>query len=256
VLNRVKTFLKSKKITVKKQIMKKLLVIVLIVANSYAYSQVVVQSVPPPPEKRVVVVQQHSFTPGLRLNVYTMYAFDDRVDSYYSSTDYYNGTIKGGFQWGGGLEYMMIPQQGIELSYLRLDSKANLTNYSSLVSDRYNLDVASNYMMIGSNRYFGMNSKVEPYAGFNVGWAHYNVQNTDNNNSGTADKFAWGAKLGVNIWASDKVGIKIQTGLNSAVQGAGGGLYFGTGGAGAGVSTYSTLYQFYIGGGLTFNMSK
>jgi len=235
--------------------MKKLLVIILIVSSSYAFSQVVVQSAPPT-ATRQVYVQKPAFTPHLRLNLYSFYAFDDNVDSRYSSTEYYEGKVEGGFQWGGGLEYMMIPQQGIELSYLRLDSKANLTNYSSLVSDRYNLDVASNYMMIGSNRYFGMNSKVEPYAGFNVGWAHYNVQNTDNNNSGTADKFAWGAKLGVNIWASDKVGIKIQTGLNSAVQGAGGGLYFGTGGAGAGVSTYSTLYQFYIGGGLTFNMSK
>jgi hypothetical protein len=36
------------------------------------------------------------------------------------------------------------------------------------------------------------------------------------------------------------------------VQGAGGGLYFGTGGAGAGVSTYSSMLQFGLGGGLTF----
>ena len=42
----------------------------------------------------------------------------------------------------------------------------------------------------------------------------------------------------------------------SAVQGAGGGLYFGTGGVSAGVSTYSTFYQFYIGGGLTLKMGK
>ena len=38
----------------------------------------------------------------------------------------------------------------------------------------------------------------------------------------------------------------------SAVQGAGGGLYFGTGGGGVGVSTYSSMYQFGLGGGLTF----
>jgi hypothetical protein len=74
--------------------------------------------------------------------------------------------------------------------------------------------------------------------------------------SGNATKFAWGAKLGLNFWASESLGIKIQTGLNSAVQGAGGGLYFGTGGVGAGVSTYSTFYQFYVGGGLTFKMGK
>jgi len=238
--------------------MKKLLVIVLIVANSYAYSQVVVQSVPPPPEKRVVVVQQHSFTPGLRLNVYTMYAFDDRVDSYYSSTDYYNGTIKGGFQWGGGLEYMMIPQQGIELSYLRLDSNSPMEYYDRN-TDRVkytDFDVATNYILLGSNRYFGMNPRIEPYGGIQAGMAIFNVNNPENGKSQNSTKFAWGAKLGVNIWATERVGVKVQTGLVSAVQGAGGGLYFGTGGVGAGVSTYSSFYQFYIGGGLTFNMSK
>jgi len=238
--------------------MKKLLVIVLIVTSSYAFSQtqVVVQSATP--QQVVVVKQKPAFTPGLRLNVYTLYAFDDNVDSYYSSTDYYNGTIEGGFQWGGGLEYMMVPQQGVELSYLRLDSNAPMEYYdfSSNRVRNTDFDIATNYILLGSNRYFGTNPKVEPYGGLQAGMAIFNVNNPDNGNSQNSTKFAWGAKLGVNIWASEKVGIKMQTGLVSAVQSAGGGLYFGTGGAGAGVSTYSTFYQFYIGGGLTFDMSK
>ena len=40
----------------------------------------------------------------------------------------------------------------------------------------------------------------------------------------------------------------------SPVQGAGGGFYFGTGGAGAGVSTYSTIYQFNVGGSINFRL--
>jgi len=237
--------------------MKKLLVIALIVTSSYAFSQVVVQTAPP--QQQVVYVKQKpAFTPGLRLNLYTFYAFDDNVDSYYSNTDYYNGTIKGGFQYGGGLEYMMVPQQGVELSYLRLDSNAPMEYYdfSSNRVKNTDFDVATNYILLGSNRYFGMNPKIEPYGGLQAGMAIFNVENPDNGKSGNSTKFAWGAKLGLNFWASDKVGIKMQTGLVSAVQSAGGGLYFGTGGAGAGVSTYSTFYQFYIGGGLTFNMSK
>jgi hypothetical protein len=239
--------------------MKKLLVVAFIVISSYAFSQVVVQSAPPQSAQTVVIKQKPAFTPHLRLNAYTFYAFDDKVDSYYSSTDYFNGTIKGGFQWGGGLEYMMIPQQGIEISYLRLDSNAPMEYYdgSSIVGKKQtDFDVATNYILIGSNRYFGMNPKIEPYGGLQAGMAIFNVENPDNGNSGNSTKFAWGAKLGLNFWASDKVGIKMQTGLVSAVQSAGGGLYFGTGGAGAGVSTYSTFYQFYVGGGLTFNMSK
>ena len=48
--------------------------------------------------------------------------------------------------------------------------------------------------------------------------------------SNSATKFAWGLRLGANIWASEKMAIKLQGQLMSAVQGAGGGLYFGTGG--------------------------
>jgi len=42
--------------------------------------------------------------------------------------------------------------------------------------------------------------------------------------------------------------------LLSAVQAIGGGVFFGTGGAGAGISALTTFYQFNIGGGLVFNI--
>ena len=237
--------------------MKKLLVFILMVVSSHTFSQVVVQT-SPSAAKKVVVVQKTAFTPHLRVNGYTFYAFNDRVDSYYSSTDYYRGTMKGGFQWGGGLEYMMIPDQSVELSDLRLDSNAPMEYYDRNSSriEYTNFDVATNYILVGSNRYFGMNPKVEPFAGLQAGMAIFNIKNPDNGKSGNSTKFAWGAKLGLNFWASDRVGLKIQTGLISAVQAAGGGFYFGTGGAGAGVSAYSTFYQFYVGGGLTFRMGK
>ena len=153
---------------------------------------------------------------------------------------------------------MMIPDQGIELSYLRLDSKAPMEYYNrnSNRVEYTEFDVATNYVLIGGNRYFGLNPKVEPYAGLQAGMAIFNVTNPDSGRSGNSTKFAWGAKLGLNIWATEKVGLKAQTGLVSAVQAAGGGFYFGTGGAGAGVSTYSTFYQFYIGGGLSFNFGQ
>ncbi len=39
-------------------------------------------------------------------------------------------------------------------------------------------------------------------------------------------KFAWGLRLGANIWLIERVGIKLQAHLLSAVQGFGGGLVF------------------------------
>ncbi len=96
-------------------------------------------------------------------------------------------------------------------------------DYNSNRKKNTDFDVATNYILIGSNRYFGMNPKVEPYAGLQLGMGIFNVENPDNGNSGNSTKFVWGAKIGANIWASEKVGIKIQAGLNSAVQSAGGG---------------------------------
>ena len=206
-------------------------------------------------QPRMVKQPTSDFMPHLRINGFAFYAFDDKVDSYYSSTEYFKGKIKGGFQWGGGLEYMMAPSQGIEISYLRLDTDAPITYYSDGVKNS-TFEVATNYIMLGGNRYFPMGGKVEPYAGAQLGVAIFNVMNPDNGKSDNATKFAWGIKAGLNIWASENVGLKLQTGLISAVQAAGGGLYFGTGGVGAGVNTYSTFYQFYVGGGLSFDLAK
>ncbi|HTE31932.1 MAG TPA: hypothetical protein VK666_16235, partial [Chryseolinea sp.] len=69
-------------------------------------------------------------------------------------------------------------------------------------------------------------------------------------------KFGWGARLGANVWMTEKVALMLQAQLLSAVQGFGGGLYLGTGGAGAGVSTYSTLYQFGLVGGLCVKLGE
>jgi len=229
--------------------MKKLLTIILCAAGSCVMAQTVQQTQPVAP---AAVSHQ---TPGtLRLHAYTTYAFDDNVDSYYSTTSYFEGTIKGGFEYGGGLEYILRPAYGIELSYLRLDSKAPLTYYDNGVKSA-EFDVASNYIMLGGNRYLLLNPKLEPYFGVQLGMGIFNVDNPENGKSGNATKFAWGIKAGLNIWLTDKIGLKMQAGLLSAVQSVGGGLYVGTGGAGAGVSSYSTFYQWTLGGGLVFDIN-
>jgi hypothetical protein len=192
--------------------------------------------------------------PSVRLNGYTFYAFDDNhVDSYYSNTSYFDGAINGGFQWGGGLEVMPAPTMGVEFTYLRLDSKAPMEYYNGGVKYT-NFDLATNWLFLGGNKYMPNSSKVEPFGGFMLGMAIFDVTNPDNNNNSSGTKFAWGAKLGANVWMNEKVGLKLQMNLLSAVQAVGGGLYFGTGGAGAGVSGFSTFYQFSLGGGLVFKI--
>jgi len=185
-----------------------------------------------------------------RLNGFAGYVFDDHVESYYSTTSYYDGTIKGGFRWGGGLEYMMNPHYGLNLMYLTQSTTAPMTYYDNGIKNR-DFDLTAHWIMLGGARYM-RKDKFEPYGGFELGMVISEIENSLSGASASNTNFAWGMKIGSNIWLNEKIGIKLQADLRSAVQAAGGGLYFGTGGAGVGVSSYSTIYQFGLGGGLTF----
>jgi hypothetical protein len=185
----------------------------------------------------------------IRLNGYAVGAFSDKVDSYYSSTNYFEGTINGGFQWGAGIEIKPQKMMGIEFLYNRLDTKAPMTYYDNGVkSGTFNASV--NNFMLGVNRYFVSNDKVEGFGGLLVGVTGFKI------GSATATKFGYGFRLGANVWATPKVGLKFQAQLMSASQAVGGGFYLGTGGAGAGVSSYSSFYQFGLGGGLVFKLGQ
>jgi hypothetical protein len=192
---------------------------------------------------------------SIRFNGFAAYVFDDKVDSYYDPSNNYNGTINGGLQWGGSFEFMAGPSKGIELKYLRRDAIAPMNYYYNNTNQKHkDFELALNYILLGGTNYFQTGGKVEPYAGASLGMCILTIKNAEAGNDDQATKFAWGIKLGTNIWVSDKVGIKLQADLLSVTQSAGGGLYFGTGGGGAGVGLYSTMYQWGLGGGLTFKI--
>ena len=197
----------------------------------------------------------------LRLNLYGGYVFDDSFDSYYDYNAYsgYQGKIKGGFQWGAGLEYMLQPSYGLEVYYLRQDTKAPAQYFTSNILQGYEeteFEVAINYIMIGGNRYILSNPKINPFFGLSLGACILDVKNPDKGTEESVTKFAWGLRGGALFNASEKIGIKLMASLMSAVQGAGGGVYFGTGGVGTGVSTYSSMYQFGLGAGLVIKFQQ
>jgi len=193
-----------------------------------------------------------------RINLYGNYVFDDSFDSYYDAYNYYSGKIKGGFQYGAGIEFMLKESYGLELLYMGQSTTAPTTYYDDATFQGVqtaNLDLNLNWAMLAGGRHMMRpGSKFEGYGGLMLGALFISAENPNNHKSNSATKFAWGIRLGGNIWASDKVAIKLQAQLLSAVQSVGGGLYFGTGGAGAGVSTYSSMLQFGLGGGLAFRL--
>ena len=196
------------------------------------------------------------FSQDIRLNLYSSYAFADKFNSYYDLGWYYEGKIQDGYQWGGGLEYLPNPEYGAELLYLRQDTEAPTKYlYNSIQPDFTNFDLGMNYIMVGGKRYLKTSEKFEGYAGLMAGVLVASLKNPDNNRKTSVTKFSWGIRAGGVVWATDMVGINLQAQLLSAVQSMGGGFYFGTGGAGAGLTSYSTIYQFSLGGGLVIKIS-
>jgi hypothetical protein len=192
-----------------------------------------------------------------RINLYGSYTFEDSFDSYYDQGNYYEGQLQGGFQYGIGIEREIRKGTYLELSYLRLDTNAPTRYYGGFIPNQADFDVALNYILLGVNHTLTKpGSKVEGFGGFMAGVGIVNVDNPNSNYSESATKFAWGIKGGATIWATKKVGVKLQAQLLSITQSVGGGLFFGTGGVSAGLSSYSSVYQFSLGGGLVFELGK
>jgi hypothetical protein len=194
----------------------------------------------------------------VRLNLYGAYVFDDSYDVYNDVNTYYTGKVKGGFQWGGSLEYLPSPYGSIELTYLHQSTSAPTTFKFGTASPVRNedFDVSLNYVLLGGNGYFAKSSgKVEGYGGLMAGVAFADVESPSTHNSGSNTSFAWGGKLGANIWVSQKVGIKLQAQILSSSRVTGGDVWYSWWGP-VYLDSYSTLWQFGLGGGLTFKFGK
>jgi hypothetical protein len=195
---------------------------------------------------------------GFRLNGYANYIFDDRVDSYYSNNTYFDGKIKGGFQWGLGAQFLLSPFNSIELTYYNHNT-SGVADYRSQSSGNIergvNFDVVLNWIMLNGVRHLQKpGGKFEAWGSGGLGVCIINTTNEKTGNNANATKFAWQFRGGGTFWASERVGIKLNAQLQSAVQSVGGGFYIGTGGSGVGVSSYSSLLQFGLGGGIAVKL--
>jgi hypothetical protein len=171
-----------------------------------------------------------------------------------SRTDFYNdfGRIQGGLNLGGSIKFNINRSTGIEVLYNHMSTTSGIFQYGSdgaqLAGGNLNLD----YIMLGPVQSFNIpNSTVRPFIGFLLGAA---IFTPDVNPSET--KFAMGFQLGTNIYISPRVGIQLKAQLLSPVDGAGGGFYFSNYGSGGGINTYSSIYQFSLGGGLIIGLGR
>lgn len=180
---------------------------------------------------------------AVRLNGYGGYTFADKVD-FSGGYGYNQAKIDESGHWGAGLEIELRPKKAVEIYYQQQPTTGRLLGGTQ---GEFEQDVTVSYLMLGGLGYAG-NDKVKGFGGLMLGAAFFN---SDDVNS---TKFGIGGRLGLLVSPNQKIGIRLGAQVLSAVQGAGGGFYFGTGGAGAGVSTYSSIYQFGLFGGLALTL--
>jgi hypothetical protein len=156
--------------------------------------------------------------------------------------------IADGAHYGFLLEYMVKPKVGIELAYQRQDTKATSQNFISIEPTK----LAIQYTTIGFLRHHYFTERINGYAGLNLGIATSSNKDLNTNYS----RLAAGFRLGCILKPSRKISLRIQGQVLSVVQGFNAGLYAGTGGAGAGVSTYSTIFQWGLAVGIGIGIGR
>ena len=195
---------------------------------------------------------------GVRLNFYSAYVFDDGFEVWNDANTYYNGTVKGGVQWGGGLEYLFNPQSSAEILYLHRSATvpANFKFGTGTQTRHEDFDLKHDYILLSGDGHFSKHgSKAEGYAGLMAGVLISNLEAPSLGKSSNNTNFAWGGRLGGNIWFTPKLGLKLQAQILSASRATGGDYYWSWYGP-IYLTTYSTLWQFSLGGGLALKMGK
>lgn len=161
------------------------------------------------------------------------------------------GRVAGGGNIGGAVKFNLNRNFGIEVLYNHMSTTSGLYYYddhSPYTNGNLNLD----YIMIGPVQSFTIpGSTVRPFIGAMLGAA---ILTPEANSSFT--KFAAGFQLGTNIYVSPRVALQLKAQMLSPVDAAGGSLFFSNYGSGAGVSTYSSMYQFSLNAGLVIGLGQ
>ena len=193
-----------------------------------------------------------------RLNFYAAYTFDDGFDVVNDANTFYNGTVKGGVQWGAGLQYMFNKQSSAEILWLHRTTTvpANFKFGSNTQLRSETFDLKHDFIMLSGDGHFSKHgSKAEGYAGLMAGVLLSHLEAPSLGKSSSNENFAWGGRVGGNIWFSPKLGLKLQAQILSASRATGGDYYWSWYGP-IYLTTYSTLWQFSLGGGLALKMGK
>ena len=152
----------------------------------------------------------------------------------------------------GMLYLRVMPSDDVSagFSYTSQDSEVRMQRalggreYIPLKVQYYNLDFS---------RHVEVSDIVEPFGSFGLGLVVFNPYGNTYKNSERMDFTLAG---GINILASERLGIKLQARMLMPVYFAGAGFYFGSGGSGVSLNSGSVLVQGEVSGGIFLRLGN
>lgn len=185
------------------------------------------------------------FAQQLHLNAFAGYTFRERVNiaGTYNGLRYNSVVMEDGEHFGGSLEFEFRPNVAIDIRY-QYQPTTGFADHG-ISRTPFNLDV--HFITLGVLRYREFSEKASGFGGLMIGAGIFDSDKFYHSN------FSVGVQGGVLVKFSDALGLRLGAQVMSPVQGAGGGLFFGTGGASVGIQTFSTVFQFGFTGGLRFS---
>jgi hypothetical protein len=188
----------------------------------------------------ILAIQSVARSQTISLTGYGGYVFGDNLN--FNS---FTANIQGAGTWGVGIEGITAHGSALELVYQQQNPTVVVNGpFNGSSREDRSANGSLSWILLNFNRYFiQSDSHVQPYGGLGLG-----VLLTNSDKSSGYSYFAWDAKLGVKIKTDGKLGFKLQAQLLSSTAASGSAWYYGYV-----YTTYSTLWQFGLLGGITFD---
>jgi hypothetical protein len=172
---------------------------------------------------------------GVELSAFGGWQFNGDVSTYAGKL-----IIDDAASYGAALDFKVARGATAQLLYIYNSTSARFSSYNFAYPSSQKFNVDAHYMQIGGTRGI-RRGKVETYGASSLGVVlvvpgNITYANAPTVSPGDVWRFAVTLGGGVKIWATEKVGIKLEGRLLVPMYFSGGGIYVGTGGSGMAVS--------------------
>ena len=158
----------------------------------------------------------------------------------------------GGSTYGGMLNYLFSENTGFNILYTQEITFLELRSPLIQGGERIFIDGDIYFITLGISHRLPINDRFAASGSANIGMAVLSADDQDYSYSDNSEyMFAAGLNGWLDIYLSERIGLKAMANLQMPIQFAGAGIYVGSGGVSVGVNGYSYILNFSFMGGLT-----